>query len=241
MLSAMRVYDRGLLWGADARGGGAIMVRTSDGALAPLAIDRYLGAADATDELLLAGVCGPVLDVGCGPGRHLHALAHRGIFGLGVDLSPVAVSLARGGGAQAIVASVFDELPGARCWRTALLLDGNIGIGGDPIRLLRRIHNLLHPDGAVLAELDAPEARTGPIRARLESVHEASSWFPWARVAAPSIEQVAVQAGFTVGGVRLLDGRWFAGLVADRATTADRATADRASRDEIVPLHAGDL
>ena len=38
----------------------------------------------------------PVLDLGCGPGRHLAALRRRGKRGLGVDLSPVAVEFARG-------------------------------------------------------------------------------------------------------------------------------------------------
>ena len=32
---------------------------------------------------------------GCGPGRHLHALARRGVFALGVDISLAAVTLAR--------------------------------------------------------------------------------------------------------------------------------------------------
>ena len=212
MLSPLRVYDRSLLWGAEVEAGGAIMVRTSDGTVAPLALHRFLSVADETDESLLAGVAGPVLDVGCGPGRHLHALARRGVFGLGVDLSTVAVSLARGGGAQAIVGSVFDELPGAGSWRTALLLDGNVGIGGDPVRLLRRIGALLGPSGELLAELDRPGAPTGSIQARLESRHEASSWFPWARVAAHCIEPIATVAGYTVIASWACGGRWFARL-----------------------------
>jgi SAM-dependent methyltransferase len=228
MTSALRVYDRGLLWGAEAGAGGAIMVRTSDGATAQLALDRYLAAADPTDESLLEDVSGPVLDLGCGPGRHLHALARRGVFGLGVDLSSVAVSLARGGGAQAIVASVFDELPGAGSWRTALLLDGNIGIGGDPVRLLRRVGALLRSGGDVLAELEPPGARTGLIRARLESVGEASSWFPWARVAAPEVGAVSGAAGFAVDDVWSVGGRWFARLaLAARQATTTPADARR--------------
>ncbi|HEY5243171.1 MAG TPA: class I SAM-dependent methyltransferase, partial [Polyangiaceae bacterium] len=83
------------------RGPGQHLARFSDGTVMPLEVDRYLGPADATDERLLDDVHGPVLDVGCGPGRHLHALATRGVFALGVDLSPVAVDLARGGGARA--------------------------------------------------------------------------------------------------------------------------------------------
>ena len=49
--------------------------------------------------------------------------------------------------------SVFDRLPGERRWGTVLLLDGNIGIGGDPVRLLRRCADLVRPRGQVLAEV----------------------------------------------------------------------------------------
>lgn len=42
-----------------------------------------------------------VLDVGCGPGRHAHELARRGIEVHGVDLSPTFVELARRGAAPA--------------------------------------------------------------------------------------------------------------------------------------------
>src|SRR6202034_4319810 len=117
LMHPLRLYADGL------RHPGEHRARFSDGTVMPLPLDRYLGPADATDERLLVDVRGPVLDVGCGPGRHLHALAARGVFALGVDLSPVAVELARGGGARAIVASIFDELPGAGSWQSALLLD----------------------------------------------------------------------------------------------------------------------
>ncbi|MEJ7719029.1 MAG: methyltransferase domain-containing protein [Ilumatobacteraceae bacterium] len=38
-----------------------------------------------------------VLDVGCGPGRHAHELAHRGLRVHGVDISETFVELARAG------------------------------------------------------------------------------------------------------------------------------------------------
>jgi SAM-dependent methyltransferase len=189
---------------------GGQFARFSDGTAIPLRVDRYLGAADATDRQLLTGVRGPVLDVGCGPGRHLHALAARGVFALGVDLSPVAVDLARGGGARAIVASIFDELPGSGAWRSALLLDGNIGIGGAPARLLARIGTLLSDDGEVIVELDPPETTTATMRARIETAQRASSWFAWARVSATGIGPVAGAGGFAVSDTWSLDDRWFA-------------------------------
>jgi SAM-dependent methyltransferase len=155
-----------------------------------------------------------VLDVGCGPGRHLHVLARRGVFGLGVDLSSVAVGLARERGAHAIVGSIFNELPGAGRWRTALLLDGNIGIGGEPVRLLARVGALLAGGGELLVELDPPGSRTGTVAARLETRDSASAWFAWARVAAGDIEPIACAAGFNVRTSWRRGERWFASLSA---------------------------
>jgi SAM-dependent methyltransferase len=200
--------------GLEASGGGENLVaRLADGTVVPVAMKRYTSPADATDEQLLRDLLGPVLDLGCGPGRHLHALARRGVFALGVDLSPVAVELACGGGGRAIVANIFDELPGAGSWRSALLLDGNIGIGGEPGRLLERVHALLSTDGELVVELEPPSATTVNTRARLESERGASAWFPWARVAAPDIETLALAAGLEPRDSWSERGRWFARLV----------------------------
>ena len=189
-----------------------ISLRLSDGTLAPLALGHWLAPADATDEALLRTVAGPVLDVGCGPGRHLHALARRGVFALGVDLCPVAVELARDRGGNAIVGSIFDHVPGAGTWRTALLLDGNIGIGGAPERLLARVRSLLSPDGAVLVELDPPGADSGTVVARIETRTQVSAWFRWGRVAVGDIEAIARAAGYAVHECAHHGARWFARL-----------------------------
>src|SRR5262245_51548245 len=87
----------------------AARIRLADGRLEPLEIDRWLADADAVDEQILADVAAPVLDLGCGPGRHLAALRAAGKRGLGVDLSPVAVAIARGRGAEAINASLWSR------------------------------------------------------------------------------------------------------------------------------------
>ena len=58
-------------------------LRLADGRLEPLPLDRWLAPADATDIAVLAGVEAPVLDLGCGPGRHLAALRAAGKRGLG--------------------------------------------------------------------------------------------------------------------------------------------------------------
>jgi SAM-dependent methyltransferase len=192
----------------------ATYVRLSDGSAFRIPLERYLGPADAVDSRLLDGVEGPVLDVGCGPGRHLHALTSRGVFALGVDLSPVAVELAVGGGARAIVGDVFDELPGAGSWRTALLLDGNIGIGGSPVRLLARLAALLDTPSTVLIEVEPPATPTCSTLVRIERDDgAASAWFPWARVGAADIARVAGSAGFRLAELWSSSDRWFARLL----------------------------
>lgn len=190
--------------------GNAPLVRFRDGTVLALDLDRYLAPADDIDVGVLDGLPGPVLDVGCGPGRHLHALAARGVFALGVDLSPVAVELAVGGGGRAIVGDIFGDLPGGATWRSALLLDGNIGIGGCPVRLLERLWVLLADTGVLVVELAPPGTPTGGAQARIETAGLASDWFAWARVAAEDIGQIARAGGFVAGEPWSAAGRWFA-------------------------------
>ncbi len=194
--------------------GGTTVIRFRDGTTRPATLHRWVDAADDVDERVLAQLPGPVLDVGCGPGRHLHALARRGVFGLGVDICDVAVDLARGRGANAMVGSIFGDVPGAGQWRSALLLDGNIGIGGRPARLLRRVGELLAPEGTLLVELAGPQSSTVETMARLERASSASDWFPWAEVSAAEIHTLADQADVFVSRCWHEGGRWFAVLTA---------------------------
>jgi len=142
-----------------------------------------------------------VLDIGCGPGRHVAALRAAGQSSLGLDLSPVAVSITRGRGADAVLGSVFHDVPRAGSWATALLLDGNIGIGGAPGALLSRARELLAPAGTVLVELDPPGRRTSLTQVRLEAPGVVSEWFVWAHVGVDGIE-AGRRAGPGVDDVR---------------------------------------
>ncbi len=213
--TAATLYERSLLASAAGQAGrGTYRVRFADGSSEALDLLRWIGAADAADRALLTHARGPVIDVGCGPGRHVAALREAGIAALGLDVAAAAVALTRRRGAPALHGSVFGDIPGR--WATALLLDGNIGIGGDPVALLRRVRELLVPGGRVLVELDPPGTRSGPLRLRLEGPGEASAWFRWARLAAPDVAAVATRAELRLDASWDLDGRrWLACLVRD--------------------------
>jgi SAM-dependent methyltransferase len=203
------LYGR-LLATLAAGGAARARVRLADGRLERLPLDRWLAPADAVDDALLERVEGPVLDMGCGPGRPLAALRAAGKRGLGVDLSPVAVRLARDRGADAMTGDVFADVPGR--YRTALLLDGNIGIGGEPAALLRRACELLEPAGVVVVEVDPPGARTYRTRVRIEAHDAVSEWFAWARVSVDGIAAVAARADLIPCSRLALCGRTFVTL-----------------------------
>jgi SAM-dependent methyltransferase len=191
---------------------GDFVLRYLDGRRRSLDVHRWLGPADDADAVLL-GRCRPAtLDVGCGPGRLVGALNAAGHRALGIDIARSAVRIARFAGAPVVRRSIFDETDDDGSWRTVLLADGNIGIGGDPVGLLRRCSRLLTGDGHVVVELEPPGTTSAAVTVRLESSGDHSAWFPWAHVAADAIDGVADHAGLGCVERWNVDGRWFAVL-----------------------------
>ena len=208
-IDALTVYEDALL-GAP-QGAGALHAVGDDGSRRPLPIGRWMSTPDAAEETVLERAVGPVLDIGCGVGRHVVALRGRGVRAVGVEISPVAVAIARERGAEVIEASAFEH-PMTSEWRTILLLDGNIGIGGDAVRLLRRCAALIAPGGGVLVELEPPATAPRAQRVRLEGARAASGWIPWHFVDFEEIDRIAGAAGFGVAERWQAGGRWFADL-----------------------------
>jgi SAM-dependent methyltransferase len=207
--SAAELYGR-VLESSDT----SLTARDAAGRCWPLPLAAWLGPLTAADESALDRAVAPVLDVGCGPGRHVVALARRGRLALGVDVSPAAVRVARRRGAAAIQASVFAHVPGAGRWGSALLLDGNIGIGGQPASLLARVAALLAARGRIVVEVAAPGAVSGAQRLRLESAGRVSGWFDWATVTADDLAGTAAAVGLRVDERWEVENRWFACLSA---------------------------
>jgi SAM-dependent methyltransferase len=187
-------------------------LRAADGRALPTRAQRWLEPRTVEDDAVLARATAPVLDVGCGPGRHVLALAERGIVALGIDITPAALDLARRRGAPVLARSVFERVPGAGRWSSALLLDGNLGIGGHPAVLLERVASLLTTDGAVLVELEPPGTPPAAERVRLDIGDVPGPWFAWTAVAADEVSAPAAAAGLSVEEVWRVGDRWFGSL-----------------------------
>ncbi|ACQ81335.1 Methyltransferase type 11 [Beutenbergia cavernae DSM 12333] len=187
-----------------------------------LDVPAWTGALTGADESLLERCEGPVIDIGCGPGRLAAALTGRGVPCLGIDISRRAVARARARGASALLRAVERRLPGEGRWGTALLADGNIGIGGDPEALLRRCADLVRPAGLVLVEADPDPTLDvrGPLV--LEAADGRRSHpVPWARLGATGIGSRAGAAGLRVVEVWTHDARTFLSLGRDRQRADD--------------------
>jgi SAM-dependent methyltransferase len=181
---------------ASALRGHACTVWEADRTPSALPVDAWRRAADDDDQALLSHCDGPTLDIGCGPGRLAQALAERGQAVLGIDVVGEAVRQSLDRGAPALVRDVFGPLPGEGRWGTALLADGNIGIGGDPVALLARVSELLAPTGRAVVDVAPHGIGVRTRHVRIETVHGRSETFPWTLVGADAIEAVGAAAGF---------------------------------------------
>ncbi|WP_173317690.1 class I SAM-dependent methyltransferase [Streptomyces fulvorobeus] len=235
-------YPDATSWGTGSRSGdpytialrnghGPLYLRRTDGWLLPLDVERWCAGADAADLSALRRCEGPVLDIGCGPGRLVAALAARGHRALGIDVSDAAIDRTRRLGGSALRRSVFEPLPGEGRWGTVLLLDGNIGIGGDPSLLLRRTADLLATGGLLIAET-APQDIDERAQVRLDDGRasvagpEATEPFPWARMGTPALLRYARAHGLHSVDQWDADGRPFVCLRRSRTVRTTSQNAD---------------
>jgi SAM-dependent methyltransferase len=178
-----------------------------------LRLDHWDRPADEDDLTMLSRCVGRTLDVGCGPGRLTAALGQQGGDVLGIDVVGSAVGLARERGGTAVQHDVFHTVPGEGQWETALLADGNVGIGGDPVALLTRLRELLTPHGRVVAEVaDAGTPHTDDW-ATLDCGDE-QQVIRWSVVGIDAIDRIAAQAGLAVVELLRCGARWCAVLQA---------------------------
>lgn len=176
-------------------------------------VSRWNDVADAADLGLLDGVNGAVLDIGCGPGRMVRAAMQQGLTALGIDVSETAVEIARESGLMVLNRSVFDRVPREGLWGAALLVDGNIGIGGDPSALLRRCAELIATDGVIVVEVHHDPTRDHMYDGTVVDIsgHQSDA-FPWAEIGETALIGRAEELGLRLDHSWETDGRFFCRL-----------------------------
>jgi SAM-dependent methyltransferase len=206
------IYDAALRR-AEAGSSAELVLRGPHGSERTIDAASWCRARLPGDSGLLRRCSGPTLDIGCGPGRLIKSLNRWGCPALGIDVSAAAVRIARSRGATVLRRDVFDQLPGHGRWRHLLLADGNIGIGGDPVALLRRCHELLRADGQLHAEISPVGTRSWAGEATIRAVGAAgSATFRWAEVAAEDLAALAELSALRVAETWTEAERWFATL-----------------------------
>lgn len=173
---------------------------------------RWRGKATAVDREILRHCHGSTIDIGCGPGRMAEALAQRGRAVLAIDIVEEAVEQTRARGVSVLRRDVFDRLPGEGRWDSALLADGNIGIGGSPIRLLSRVAELVRPGGRIVAEIAGPDDATHVVQLILQTAGQESPPLPWALVGHEGIGPIAAESGLSLLLLQPIRHRWVAVL-----------------------------
>jgi glycosyltransferase A (GT-A) superfamily protein (DUF2064 family) len=188
--------------------------QTVIGVESPLSLDisRWSGPADLIDMLVVARCEPPVIDLGCGPGRMVQALTESGRPALGVDMSSVAVGMSRARGGLALHRRIDQPLPAEGRWGTALLMDTNIGVGGDVAVLLARCKRLVMPGGLIICEVDPVPGRHEVHTVVLRSQHATSQPLAWSRIGAAALMQAVKWLDLLLVEEWASDGRAFVAL-----------------------------
>ncbi len=172
------------------------------------------------EKSALAAISAPVLDIGCGAGRHLLWLRKKGLEAWGIDLSKGAVETCRLRGLEQVREhDIMSQVPpnfGFR-FRTLTLFGNNVGIGGTfdgAVRLFRHLRALAEEGGTlILTGLDLTETRDpvhlryhennlakgrrrGELRMRLEYRGEKGPEIRWYHPERAEIEELATLSGW---------------------------------------------
>ena len=163
---------------------------------------------------------GRVLDIGCGVGRHAIYLQERGHEVLGIDVSPLALKVARLRGLRKTrVLPITKVTRRLGIFDTILLLGNNFGLVENPTRarwLLRRFRSITPPDGRIIAssndvyETDAKEhiayqrrnrrrgRMSGQIRMRIRHRRYATPYFDDLMVSLKEMEGIVAGTGWAI-------------------------------------------
>jgi hypothetical protein len=106
-------------------------------------------------------------------------------------MSSVAVNMSMARGGPALRRRIDEVLPAEGRWGTALLMDSNVGMGGDVAVLLARCMQLVMPGGLIICEVDESPERHEVHHVVLRTQHAFSHPLAWAQIGTVALIEVA--------------------------------------------------
>lgn len=198
-----------------------VHLRTRNGRRLAHDVGAYFAPVSPEEELLLATARGPVLDIGCGPARHARYLQQHGLEAVGLDCSPRALATATALGLQLAVRRDVLTEPIPAGFGTALLLDGNAGMGGTPAGTARLLAGLAAAAAPGARLLLSGRAARGRLWRGLDVRTEyRGATGPWSSWLVPSLDGLRILAAGTGWRQRLAIGsgaRYWAAFELDGA------------------------
>jgi SAM-dependent methyltransferase len=161
---------------------------------------------------------GRVLDVGCGAGRVAIELQERGHEVVGIDVSPLALEVARRRGAKEVRELAVTQVgPALGPFDTIVMFGNNCGLFGSRRRapwLLRRFKSVSSPGARILASSTDPYTTDNPehlayheqnrrrglmggqLRIRIRHGHYATPWFDYLLASPEELAELASGTGW---------------------------------------------
>ena len=174
----------------------------------------------ACEKRVIRHAQGRVIDIGCGAGRHAVYLQERGHDVLGIDVSPLALKVARLRGLRKTRAlAVTQATRRLGIFDTILMLGNNFGLMGNRTRarwLLRRFKSITPPEGRIIAstndlyQTDAKEhlayqrnnrrrgRMSGQIRCRIRHRQYATPYFDFLMVSLKEMNGIVEGTGWAI-------------------------------------------
>ena len=184
---------------------------------------RYLSEYDGwwpEEKRAMDYVQGRVLDIGCGAGRHSLYLQNQGYEVVGVDISPLALKVARLQGLrQTRLLGIADISSDLGIFDTILMLGSNFGLMANPAQtkaVLSTLHKITPPNGRLIAANNDPHQTEdadhlayhqknrdkgrmpGQVRIRVRYRKYKDDWFDYLFVSKDEMEELVNDSGWYI-------------------------------------------
>jgi len=163
------------------------------------------------EQMALQMVRGKVLEIGCGAGSHALYLKERKIDVTPIDISPLAIEIAKKRGLNKAKCINYYDIESTQKFDTLLLLMNGIGIAGKINRLhlfFEKAKQLLHSNGQIILdssdliylfdedEITGTETYYGEMSYTISYKNYKSAPFDWLYIDYNSLEVLAEMNGF---------------------------------------------